>query len=182
MTPSPAANSAANPAIDAAWNRIERWLAAHAPALLADLNPPATAADLAAFAQATGLALPAEAAAAYARHNGQRGAGPPLFGEYRLLPLHLAARAALDMRAVPSAPASAHGPVQPAWWHPGWLPVLSNGAGRYLCLDLAPPPAPPPGGTPGQVVQYDSRSPHRSIAAPGFAAWLTAFAQGLQPP
>ncbi|MFG2357957.1 SMI1/KNR4 family protein [Streptomyces sp. NPDC048521] len=62
-------DSAAAPVAES-WARIDAWLAAHAPASLARLRPPAEPAALAAAEQVLGMQLPADLAASLACHNG----------------------------------------------------------------------------------------------------------------
>lgn len=56
--------------LTAAWERIETWLQAHAPASAALLRPPASEADIAAAEVAMGVELPATLAAWYRLHDG----------------------------------------------------------------------------------------------------------------
>jgi cell wall assembly regulator SMI1 len=57
--------------MDEIWDRIEAWLAQHAPAVLAGLNGPATEQELDATERALGVTLPEDVRASYRRHNGQ---------------------------------------------------------------------------------------------------------------
>src|SRR5436305_347309 len=54
------------------FDRIHHWLARHAPAVLADLRPPADATQFRAAEKAMNLKLPADVKAAYLIHDGQR--------------------------------------------------------------------------------------------------------------
>jgi cell wall assembly regulator SMI1 len=65
------------------WDRLESFLRASHPALLATLNPPATDAEIARAEAALGVRLPADLAASLKVHNGQiqetgSGEGQPL--------------------------------------------------------------------------------------------------------
>jgi cell wall assembly regulator SMI1 len=62
--------------------------------------------------------------------------------------------------------------VRCEWWHPGWLPVASNGGGDYLCVDLAPAE----GGVAGQVVHFSHESGERPRLASSFAELLAMLA------
>ncbi|MGF1583190.1 MAG: SMI1/KNR4 family protein [Gemmataceae bacterium] len=57
------------------WKRIESWLATKAPHILAELNPPASARQLAETKQFLGVQFPEVVRATYLRHNGQTGGG-----------------------------------------------------------------------------------------------------------
>ena len=54
------------------------------------------------------------------------------------------------------------------WWNQGWLPILSDGGGDSLCVDLAPAK----GGALGQIIRMSHESPKRALLAPSFAALL----------
>jgi cell wall assembly regulator SMI1 len=41
--------------------------------------------------------------------------------------------------------------IAPAFWHKGWIPFASNGAGDYYCLDLAPVEE----GDIGQIISFN---------------------------
>src|SRR5688500_16587616 len=53
-----------------AWDRIETWLAAHAPTLRAELPPGASDAAIADCERGLGLTFPADLRASFARHDG----------------------------------------------------------------------------------------------------------------
>lgn len=56
--------------VTASWSRIDAWLAAHAPASLARLGPPAVPAALSSAERVLGVPLPAELAASLRCHDG----------------------------------------------------------------------------------------------------------------
>lgn len=56
--------------VNSAWNRIEKWLHAHAPASAALLRPAANDADIDAVEKTTGVAFPPALRAWYKRHDG----------------------------------------------------------------------------------------------------------------
>lgn len=58
--------------------------------------------------------------------------------------------------------------VRTGWWHPGWVPVASNGHLLFIVVDLAPGPA----GRPGQVLLADTQDGHLRYLAPSVTAWL----------
>src|SRR5262244_2219963 len=71
--------------VQAAWQRIDRWLRSHAPDVLEDLNGPAAPAAIAAAEAKLELALPAALRASLAVHDGQSRDGPGLFPSGALL-------------------------------------------------------------------------------------------------
>ncbi|MDQ2588075.1 SMI1/KNR4 family protein [Saccharothrix yanglingensis] len=58
--------------------------------------------------------------------------------------------------------------VRIGWWHPGWVPVASNGHLLFLVVDLAPGPT----GRPGQVLLADTQNGFLRYLAPSVTAWL----------
>ncbi len=68
-----AAMSSAGESVD----RIERWLARHAPDTLARWQPPAARAEIAAVEEAVGMAFPSALVDLLLRHNGMDDAGVP---------------------------------------------------------------------------------------------------------
>lgn len=54
----------------AAWQRIDLWLATHAPRVFDQLNPGASEADIAEAEATLGFALPEDFKASYRIHNG----------------------------------------------------------------------------------------------------------------
>jgi cell wall assembly regulator SMI1 len=74
-------------AVREAWQRIERWLAEHASATLASLNPPADPAQVAAAEAELGVSFPADLVASFARHDGvTRGWGDAWYTQFRFPP------------------------------------------------------------------------------------------------
>ncbi|MFI8321476.1 SMI1/KNR4 family protein [Streptomyces sp. NPDC085529] len=64
--------------VDAAWDRIDRWLLTHAPRTFATLAPPARDEDIRAAERELGVTFPPELTASLRRHDGAR-PGPEAF-------------------------------------------------------------------------------------------------------
>ena len=58
----------------------------------------------------------------------------------------------------------------PKYWRRGWVPILHNGGGSYLCLDLLAED----GGEPGQLIAFWKQDTDRPIEHPDLRAWLQA--------
>ena len=68
------------------WEKLETWLEANRPAVLADLNAGADEAAVDDLQARLGLRLPEDFIACLRVHNGQKGQAAPLFDTYAFLP------------------------------------------------------------------------------------------------
>lgn len=159
------------------WQKLESYLSDHNPDLLADLNPPATDAQIHEFEMALDAELPADFVACLKIHNGQKGSSDWLFEGHEFLSIErilmvwtvlnqLLKGGDFDEEAAKSDPE-----VIAEWWSPCWVPFTSNGGGDYFCLDLAPTSK----GAPGQVIKYSGELPYRRLKASNFSEWFKSF-------
>lgn len=160
-----------------AWSRLEAALPA---SVLADLRPGASDAELDAAERSIGAALPPEARAAYALHDGQRGDAPGVVVGLRLFPIaEVVAAWSLWRDIVETSPdigdaparAVPEGVIRPLYVDLGWLPLVDDGAGNHVALDLHPGPL----GARGQVITFGSDEPVRYRLAgslPDLLLWL----------
>ncbi|TJZ56976.1 SMI1/KNR4 family protein [Streptomyces piniterrae] len=132
------------PSITESWIRIERWLAAYAPATAAALAPPAERAAIAAAEEAMGLSIPDPLVESVLRHDGT--------GHRVLLPpfwMLLSTQRMVDTWRIRTKihgsdpeppdhededPEADFGP----WWHRQWIPFAADGCGDELVLDQRP--------------------------------------------
>ncbi|THG82314.1 molybdenum cofactor biosynthesis protein MoeA [Pseudomonas sp. A-1] len=164
------------------WERLEAWLKANNPALLADLNPPATDAEIRELEQKLGVTLPADFVACLKVHNGQRGEADWLFDGLEFMSSRKILRRwsiwldlleSGDFSDCESRPSSG---VRDAWWSAKWIPFTYNGSGDHLCLDLDPAA----GGKYGQIIEVWHDQPERTLQAPGFREWFSAYVDCLE--
>ncbi|MGK5675731.1 SMI1/KNR4 family protein [Micromonospora sp. URMC 106] len=146
-------------AVEQAWHRIEDWLSRFAPRFRAELNPPATAAEIDTVATALGVALPADLRIWWGLSNGVRhGLGLP---SGTLIPdssspypasmalerwrMHLRVQQEVcppgmreEMeRFVAGQNTQPAGTLLPQlYWLPRWLPIAGDGGGGGLFMDL----------------------------------------------
>jgi cell wall assembly regulator SMI1 len=164
------------------WKRIEEWLRANAPDILADLQPPATSEERSRAEETFGVDLPEDVIASYDVHNGTRGSAPPLFGDWRLLSLDASTKEWNTIKVVADEGTFEGMETDPdpqvgdAWWLPAWIPVASNDSGDFLCVDMDPAP----GGTNGQLISYLHADAPRALVAPSFETYLRSFADDLE--
>jgi len=159
------------------WQQIEAEIRSQAPALASRLLPSASPQALSRAEAALGVELPDSVVAVYLVHDGL---GLPAVLESRtrasaLLPLAemlehwrsltgLLDEGRFDDRAVEKV----RGPIKADWYNRRWLPVASDGAGNYFCIDLDPAE----GGKPGQVIAFRHDSPERWLEAPDLATFI----------
>src|SRR3954452_15189159 len=115
--------------VDQAWDRIETWLAGHAPRTLATLIPPAQPSEIRAAEESLGVTFPPGLVASLLRHNGVRGedahgdVDPAAFclpSEHRLLPVAEILSVTGLLRSVQGDDSE---PGQ--WWQPAYVQVAS---------------------------------------------------------
>ncbi|PWW65900.1 SMI1/KNR4 family protein [Actinokineospora spheciospongiae] len=111
--------------VDAAWTRIETWLAVHAPRTAARWNAPAPAAALSALQREVGVELPGDLVATLRRHDGSSAGGFVLPLAYR--PMSVGEIAGHTRRMC-------SGPGQPGW-DGRFVPFAVDGGGGLLYLD-----------------------------------------------
>lgn len=171
----PAGDPARVPGLVAEYAALFESITGTAPAA----EPPATEQALAEVEERFDVVLPADLRALYLLGDGTAGRPGP-FG-LPLLPLDRIedARDAMEWTdgyhaADPDEWAAGVGYEGPAdavrvgWWHPGWVPVASNGHLLFFVVDLAPGPT----GRPGQVLLADTRDGFLRYLAPSVTAWL----------
>jgi cell wall assembly regulator SMI1 len=162
------------------FDRLRVWLAQHAPAVLADLRPPATAKQIRAAEKAMGVILPDDVKAAYRIHDGQT--RQDLFDGWPWLPLEDVVHLWGMMKAGcakdgPPAAVPEGAEVRTDYWHPAWIPLAWGGRGDRLFLDLDPPPA----GKVGQILLWwKDLDPPASVEMDSFADFLEALADDLE--
>nr|WP_225953523.1 SMI1/KNR4 family protein [Kibdelosporangium phytohabitans] len=138
--------------VNRAWERIEKWLAANAPATAATLAPPADPALLAETQRQIGVPFPAELIAFLRRHDG---AGTDMRAGFTLPPFYqpMSARA-IDVDAKMMCDVlgtSGHDENVGSWWHGQVVPFAQDGGGGNLLLDQRP-------GRGGRLGEHDEES------------------------
>jgi cell wall assembly regulator SMI1 len=136
--PAPARDRTAAARVYRAWDRIERWLRAHAPATFATLNPPASTRRIRATEAAMSVAFPSDLVASLQRHDGARTGDlstvfelPPFYALMSLRDLHRdwRTRCGIIERA---------GEEPGRWWHAEFVPFAQDFAGDVLVVDQRP--------------------------------------------
>jgi len=161
----------------AQWVELEAHLRANAPALLADLNPPASNESLHALELHLGVDLPADYLDFLRGHDGQKGHADALFGDYEFLSTDRVQDAWDFLKKQSARSDFSNDDAEPSigvrneWWNLKWIPFATNGSGDYLCMDLAPTN----GGSSGQIISMWHDDGARKIKGRSFSAWLLGF-------
>lgn len=164
------------------WNRLERWLATHAPQVLEGLNPGASRQQITQFEEKLGVKLPQDFVQAYLIHNGQDRASPWLIDAQELLSLdRMTQEWEIWKKLFYADTFVGHkskpiGPIKDDWWNPRWLPFTFNGFGDHLCIDLDPPAQ----GTRGQIITMWHDDSERRLLSVSFREWFADFVNALE--
>lgn len=161
-------------AIDAAWSRLEAYLAQEDPDALASLQPPASEEQVAALEAELGVSLPSALRATLLRHDGQEDIDHLYDGERFLGCAGIRGEwrnwKALSLDEDLIACKGAPGPgVKDDWFNLKWIPFSHDGMGDHLCVDMDPAE----GGIVGQVIRVWHDLDDRDVIAPSFEAWFS---------
>jgi cell wall assembly regulator SMI1 len=106
-------------------------------------------------------------------HGGTLPGQPPstIIGRYGLVP-----RVQVDRIKAQLDRAYLRSELSSNAWNVAWVPVLASTTGDYVCWD----PSGSFGGVAGQIVEYLHADHLRTILAPSFDAYLTAYVESLE--
>ena len=167
------------PPITESFTSLQAWMRDHAPGV--SFRPPADPAAIDDFADKSGLTLPDELIQLLRQADGETRKSAGAIGNWRMIPIgeiqaawgllrQLAAKAAFaELEPQPSPY------LQPAWWHPAWIPVVSSDTGNYFCIDSDPLEP----GRYGQVLLFLHDQPDRPLVAGSLGAWLDRIDRDL---
>ncbi|WP_433732009.1 SMI1/KNR4 family protein [Actinoplanes sp. CA-051413] len=131
-------NRATTKRVNAAWKRIEIWLAAHAPATRRSLQPPADAKRIDAAQRRMSVAFPADLVASLRRHDGVSHNRGTAF----TLPFFYGPMAVSDIPAewltLCGVVVEVFGQQDSTWWDKAFVPFASSGDGGNLFVDQRP--------------------------------------------
>jgi cell wall assembly regulator SMI1 len=156
------------------WQRIEKWLAQHAPDRLKELNEGASDRSIATLEKTIGRKLPADYAASLRLHDGNAYLTTYQYLDSDSVAANWEAWVQLENDSRPIHDPSA-GIIKPKWWHRGFVPFAEDSGGNFHCLDLDPGPK----GTVGQVIIWEMTMGPAPSGQDSFTTWLTDYASGL---
>ncbi|GAB2706710.1 SMI1/KNR4 family protein [Kitasatospora kifunensis] len=159
------------------WLRIESALERLAPAVAAALPAGASEEQLVAAEQQLGVALPADVLDFYRRHDGLPGVHVSGYGPVHSLGQLL--KDALERAEDADEPMDEEedGEIRrDIGWSARWIPLIPQGNGDVVCVDLDPP-------TPerlGQIIDWTHEGWTADYLAPSWREYLDAFAAELE--
>jgi len=150
--------------------RLDQWLQQNRPVYYGYLQPGLTDEQLRNFEETLGIKLPLDFQLFYKWRNGR-----PLSllssGFSSLVP----GFTWLSAEGVVSNLSHWEGAEEVAvnWWHPRWIPFLTDDTSIFICLDMQ-------GSFEGKVGQVDGDEPQRNIMHENFAKWLETIVVALE--
>ena len=160
------------------FERLEGWLAGHAPGIYAELEEGASDADLNALEVATGQTLPAAYRALYCRHL-YWGQTFPLDHVPLGHVLHewlVWQELEAEFQETQGHASHPAGAITPQYINLGWIPFLKDWGGNSVGVDLAPGP----GGVRGQVITFGRDERDKYVLAGSLEAFLTEYLVRLE--
>ncbi|RJF73041.1 hypothetical protein D3875_17320 [Deinococcus cavernae] len=162
------------------FERLERWLSAHAPQIYSELTPGAQDSELDELEALTGQTLPPDYRELYCRHGDWGKAllltHLPLLGVQREW-LMWESLAGEDFASSPeghsSFPLDA---ITPRYINLGWIPFLTDYGGNSVGIDLAPASA----GVRGQVITFGRDEREKYVLAPSLHDFLREYVERLE--
>ena len=158
------------PPVSESWRRIDAWLADHAPASLAGLNPPATTDAIARTESQVGMSLPRDLRESLLCHNGESRFGTALPCS-RLFPVE----EIVDVRRMrvenwePDDPDLDETP----WWGEQWVPFAGDSVSPHF-IEAGP----------GMWHDHLGYAPHDDGAGflgwPSLGTWLHHVAEAME--
>ncbi|MCX4487080.1 MULTISPECIES: SMI1/KNR4 family protein [Streptomyces] len=127
------------PSVSVSWRRIDAWLAVHAPASLALLNPPVDPDGLESVERVLGIELPTELGESLRCHDGASDWTSLLPEQSPLGAAGIAERWQMLTEIATENDGLATRPWDDEpWWHPLWIPWAESADGNAHVLDLRP--------------------------------------------
>ena len=160
--------------------KIQAWAREHAPGVT--FNPAAVPAALDNFSKKSGLALPEDMRRAWLVADGETRKSAGMIGNWRLMPIaEIQAAWGLLSKIAEKGGFAGKDPekssyLRHAWWHAGWIPVVTSDTGHYFCIDTAPPKIE----RAGQILLFLQDRPERPLISGSLRAWFDRILRDLE--
>lgn len=155
------------------------WMNANAPGV--SFRPSANPAAIDNFAEKSGLSIPKGLKQLLMLADGETRNSAGAIGNWRFMSIkeiqaawgwlaQIKSKGAFDDLVPEKSPY-----LRNAWWHLGWIPIVSSDTGAYYCIDTNPTE---PERT-GQMLLFLEEGPARPLVAANLAAWLDQLTRDL---
>jgi cell wall assembly regulator SMI1 len=167
------------PPVTESFAKFQAWMLENAPDV--NFHPPANPAAIENFSAKSSLNLPEDLRQILLISDGETRKSAGAIGNWRLMPIaeiqaawgwitRVTAIGAFSELKTQTSPY-----LNDAWWHPGWVPFVSNDAGDYFCIDTQPPDH----DRYGQILLFFQDRPERPLVAASLGAWLDRVIRDL---
>jgi cell wall assembly regulator SMI1 len=167
------------PSIFASFAKLQAWMLDNAPDV--SFRPPANPDAIEDFGAKSSLNLPEDLRQILLISDGETRKSAGAIGNWRLLSISEIQAAwgwltQLNLKGAFNGLTPDPSPyLQDSWWHPGWVPFVSNDAGDYFCIDTQPPEH----DRYGQILLFFQDRPERPLVAATLEAWLDRVTRDL---
>ncbi|MBP0615726.1 SMI1/KNR4 family protein [Jiella mangrovi] len=172
--------------LDENFRTITDWIGAQDGKKAPAFNPPASDHQIDEAERRLGVALPPAIRRLYQLADGQPPDRISLWGAFQLVPLKDVVENAaflndefpdgINVHDEDHAQIDVPPEIRAVWWSRGWIPIMENGGGDHVCVDLDPAEA----GTPGQLLTYYHDETYRPLVASDMEALLRHLAERLR--
>lgn len=172
--------------LDENFRLVADWIEAHDGKGAPAFNPPASDYQIAEAERQLGVALPPAIRRLYQLANGQPHYRTGFWGSFQLVSLQDVVNSAqflndefpdgVNVHDEDHAAIRVPPEIRAVWWSRDWIPIMENGGGDHVCVDLDPTVA----GTPGQLITFYHDETFRPLVAPGMEVLLRQLAERLR--
>lgn len=169
----------AYPTVTESLAKLQAWLTEHTAGI--SFRTPVNPAAVDNFSAKSGLNLPEDLRQFLLVADGEKPNSSGAIGNWRMMPIAeiQATWGLLDRLAVKDAFAKLTPEPSPylrlTWWHPAWIPIVTNDLGDFFCIDTNPPEPE----RSGQVLLFLRDRPTRPLVAASLTAWLDRIVRDL---
>ena len=167
------------PSVIASFAKLQAWM--NKNALDISFRPPANPTAIGDFAAKSSLNLPEDLRQILFIADGETRKSAGGIGNWRLMPIAEIQAAWGWLTQVAAKGSFTERPPDPSpylnntWWHPGWVPFVSNDTGDYFCIDTQPPES----SRFGQILLFFQDRPERPLIAANLEAWVDRITRDL---
>ncbi|MCG8574100.1 MAG: tetratricopeptide repeat protein [Flavobacteriales bacterium] len=163
------------------WNPIKLWLNQNTSGLEKELNPGALELNFEEAEKILSISFTDLFKEAYQQHNGQNLKAPALLPCGKVLSLDDMIQQwkilteSLKNGEFDAKEANPDNEIKEGWYNEKWIPIVLDGKGNYLCMDMDPDA----GGKVGQIIKFSLFNEDRDLIAESIFEWLKGINSDL---